>query len=277
MWTTLALFAGLISTVGDSDEIKLSNVHATYGALGAERTETKLLPGDSYYLSYDVEGIKPDDEGKVRYSLGVKYTNSQGKVVYGQDPQITEAFTLLGGSRLHLATLVNAGFDQPPGEYTVKVTVSDPKTKATKTLTRKFEIMPKNFGIVQLNTAYYDARGGMCPAPAGGVTGQSLTISFFTVGFERDTTKKQPDVGVEMRVIDADGKPTVAKPFTGEVNQDVPENVVALPMNFMMALNRPGKFTVELKAVDRVTKKTASMKFPLTVLELKQFSGSGQE
>jgi hypothetical protein len=277
MWTTLALVAGLSSVVAESDQLKLVNVQPTYGTLGAERTDTKLLPGDIYFLSFDVEGLKADGDGKVRYAQSVKYKNSQGKVVYGQEPQPRDAYAPLGGARLHLTTLVNAQFDQPPGEYTVTVTISDPKTKASATETRKFEILPKNFGLVQLNTAYYDVQGGMVPAPPGGVPGQFLTVSFAAVGFDRDSGKKQPDVAVEMRVLDEGGKPTVANPFKGEVNQDVPDTVVLLPMTFTMALNRPGKFTVELKGTDRLSKKTAKLSFPLTVVDLKHLTGSEQK
>jgi hypothetical protein len=37
-------------------------------------------------------------------------------------------------------------------------------------------------------------------------------------------------------------------------------------MHFLLSLNRPGKFTVELRATDQVSKKKAKLSFPLTVL-----------
>jgi len=42
-----------------------------------------------------------------------------------------------------------------------------------------------------------------------------------------------------------------------------------VPANFAVPLNRPGKFTVELQALDRVSKKTAKLSIPLVVAEQK--------
>ena len=49
----------------------------------------------------------------------------------------------------------------------------------------------------------------------------------------------------------------------------MPGNVVALPMSFLLRINRPGKFTVELNATDKISNKTAKLTFPVTVLEQK--------
>ena len=40
-------------------------------------------------------------------------------------------------------------------------------------------------------------------------------------------------------------------------------------MQFLLDLNRPGKFTVELKATDKVSGDAATVSFPFTVLKTK--------
>ena len=70
-------------------------------------------------------------------------------------------------------------------------------------------------------------------------------------------------------MLDQNGKPTVEKPPTGEVSKDVPDKLLALPMQFLLDLNREGSFTVELKATDKVSGKTATVSFPLTVQKSK--------
>lgn len=272
MWTTFALAVALTSGLGQADGLTITNVRATNGFLGAERANMKTLPGDTLFLAFDIEGIKVDETGKVRYNMSMQVTDSKDKVIYGQEPRDLEAFNTLGSSRLPAFTFVDIGFNQPSGEYTVKVTVRDLSTKATQSMTRKFEILEKDFGLVRLATSY-DPNGNI-PAPPGGVTGQTLTVNFAAVGFDRRKNEKQPDVSVEMRVLDEAGKPTVEKPFTGAVNKDVPENAVGIPMSFLLALNRPGKFTVELNAVDNVNKKTAKLTLPITVMEQKASAGS---
>jgi hypothetical protein len=274
MWTTLALAAALGGTVAQAPTLTLTNVRATYGLLGAERQDNKVLPGDRYYIAFDIDGVEVDKEGKVRYSMGMEVKDSQGKVVYASKPRDMEAFNSLGGSRMQAFVNVDAGFSQPAGEYTVTVTVSDLVKKATQTLVRKIQILPKDFGLARLACSF--DQDGRLAAPPQGVTGQSLFVSFYAVGFERDSTKKQPNVAAEMRILDENGKPVLPNPFAGEVSQDVPENVVALPMSFVLFLNRPGRFTVELQGTDRISKKTSRLSFPLIVTEQKAAGGSDQ-
>jgi hypothetical protein len=267
MWTTLAFIATLTLAQGQTGTLTLSNVHSTYGFLGAERTDNKLLPGDTYFVAFTIDGVKVDPTGEVLYSMAMEVANSQGRSVFKQDPRDLTAFNSLGGTRLPAFAHVDVGLDQPPGEYTLTVNVVDRSSKNKQALTRKFEVLPRNFGLVRLQTSF-DPQG-QAAAPHSGVVGQTLWVNFAAIGFERDKAKKQPNVHVEMRVLDAAGKPTVAKPYTGEVMQDVPGEVQALPMQFLLALNRAGKFTVELQAMDRITKKTARLSFPLTVQETK--------
>ena len=111
-------------------------------------------------------------------------------------------------------------------------------------------------------------RGVAEAVPFGGMAGQSLFCNFWIVGFERDS-KKQPNITFEVKITDENDKPTLPKAMAGEIKQGVSEDWQLIPMNFILPLNRPGKFTVHLKATDGVTKKTAELKFPITVVELK--------
>jgi len=45
----------------------------------------------------------------------------------------------------------------------------------------------------------------------------------------------------------------------------VPANLKHIDLSLPLSLNRAGKFTVELKVTDNITKKSSTMKFPLTV------------
>jgi hypothetical protein len=269
MWTTIPLMLALSLAPGQGGKLDLTNARVTYGLLGADRSEKKFLPVDLLYIAFDIENISVDDEGKVVYSMGMEIVDSKDKTIYKGEPRKLEAYNSLGGNRVPASAYVELNADQPPGEYTVKVTVTDEVAKASKTLTHKFELGKKDFGMVRLQTTYDDQ--GMFAAPPRGVPGQSLWFNFLVVGFDRGSSK-QPDVHVEMVVLDDKDKETVKKPFAGDVNEKsekVPEKVIALPMQFRLTLNRPGKFTVKLRATDRIAKKTAEISFPVTVVEPK--------
>jgi hypothetical protein len=266
MLTTLAFLAALSAAPGRADELALTHVRPTYGILGPRRTAKAVLPGDSVFVTFDIEGITTDKDGKVLYSVATEVSDSSGKVHFTAPARDLEAIAALGGNTLPAFVHVDIGLEQPAGEYTFKLTVTDRASGKSKSLSHQFQVLPKAFGIVRLTTTS-DAEG-LQPVGILG-TGQSLWVHLAAVGFSRNGDKSQPNVAFELRVIDADGKPTIAKPFSGVVNKDVPAKAPAVPVQFHLALNRAGKYTVEVKATDQVSGKTATESFPITVLENK--------
>jgi hypothetical protein len=259
----MAVTMGLI--FGQGDSLRLFNARATHGLLGPDRSEDKVLPGDQYWVAFDIEGVHTDPGGQVSYTMAMDLTNKEGKVIYSQEPKDLNAVNSLGGTRMQGFTYIQVGLRQPAGEYTINVTFTDRNSKAVQTLHKKFEVMPADFGLVNLGV--FADPDGRIPAPPQGVTGQPLTIVASAVGFSRDAKAKQPSVVAELKIYDENGKPTLAKPFTFEVNQGVSESAPYIPFPFMIFLNRPGKFTVDFRATDRITKKTGKLSFPLTVTE----------
>jgi hypothetical protein len=268
MLATLAFLSTLSVVPAQEGQLRLTNDRMTYGVMGATRTSDKLLPGDAYFITYDIENLKVDEHGKVSYRMSMEVTNKEGKSQFKGDPVDQEIWTSLGGSRLPAFAHAAMGTDTPAGEYTLHLKVEDRGTKdkpRTAELTKKFEVTAKDFGLVRLNTSY-DDRGEM-PAPPVGVAGQLLWVNFGAAGFKRDEKNKQPNIVVEMRVLDENGKPTVEKPIPGEVKDNVPESWSLVPMQFKLNLNRAGKFTVELKATDKLSDKSTTLKLPITVVE----------
>jgi len=264
MLATLPLLA-LCLAPSQADGLTLANARVTYGALGPTRESLKYLPGDLLFLTFDIQGISADAGGKVLYGIATEVTDAGGKSVFKQAAQDREIIAALGGNQLPARAQVAIGQQQPAGEHTLKVTVTDRATGKSQTLTQKFEVLKPDFGLVRLG-ASADA-DGLVPAGVS-LVGHSLWISGAVAGFQRGGTG-QPDVALELKIIDADGKPTLAKPFGGSINKGVPAKDVSLPIQFHVALNRPGKFTLELKATDQTAGKTATQSFPITVHAVK--------
>jgi hypothetical protein len=140
--------------------------------------------------------------------------------------------------------------------------VGDRVSRKSQTITKQFTVLPEGFGLVRLS-ASADPEGAV---PAGLLgTGQTIWINGLLVGFSRDSASKQPNVALEGRILDAAGKPTTTKPFSGTINKDISPSATSLPLQFMLALNRTGKFTIEVKATDLVANKSFTQSFPITV------------
>jgi hypothetical protein len=261
-----ALISSSNLSAEESNKLALTNVRSTFGVLGPARRDDKVLPGDSYVLSFDIEGVKVADDGKVLYSVGMEVTDRGGKVQFKQDPSDLEAKAALGGSSLEGFAMVNIAPEQPAGKYILKVFVTDRATHQSTSLSHEYETLPKAFGLIHLT---------MTLDPEGKITapflsqGESAWINFTAVGFGRDKTTQQPNLEVNLRALDANGKPTLPKSFSGLVDKDIAANADTIHLQFDLDLNRAGKFTIELKANDKVTGKEATLSMPITVLKAK--------
>ena len=172
----------------------------------------------------------------------------------------------LGGGRLPGYTFVTAGLDLPAGDYVLKMTVTDnapAANKATKSFEQKFTVLKAEFGIVAVY-ASADHQGRL-PAPTTGIVGGSIFLHFSAVGFEKDKTKKQPELTFEMVPLE-NGKPTTDSASVWEVKDGVDEKDFTYSMRYPVPFTRPGKFAVRLTATDKLTKKSASIDVPVTVL-----------
>jgi len=265
MWTATALAAALsMLPAQPGGGLDITNVRVTHGVSGATRKVDAYLPGDQLCLSFDVEGIKPDPQGRVKYAIGMEVLDGNSRSLFKQNPKESEATNSLGGTTMPAVATLDIGLDQPPGDHTLKVTITDPATKTTKTFNHKFTILPKAFGIVRVMGAGDPTGTVALPIVA---QGQSVWVNFVTVGFGR--SGGNPNLKVEMRVLDEDGKPTLSKPLTGEVTKFDDPKAQAIPMQFLITPNRAGKYTVELTVTDQVSKKSAKATYPLTVMAVK--------
>jgi hypothetical protein len=260
MWTTIALLSILVAAPAQSG-LSLTNVRSTHGLLGPQRQNDTLAPGDMLFVCFDIEGIRIDEEGKVRYSMAIELSDASGKVVFRQAPKEQEARASLGGASVPAYARLDVGVDTPRGDYQMKITVKDLASGQEQSFTRRLKVLAKDFALVRttvtLDTeAHYPAAVFAC--------GQGVWVHSSAVGFAQDGGKK-PNVVFEMRVLDDSGRPTLAKPVTGTPPKDLPDKLSGLPMAFPLTLNRPGKFTVELQASDQVSGKKVKTSFPIVV------------
>jgi hypothetical protein len=226
------------------------------------------LPGDVVCLLFNVEGLQIKDDGRVSYSMGLEVSKKgQEKPVLKREPQDMEATNSLGkGTFPSLAIWPIPRDSDAPGEYTLKLSIKDRLSgKAAKPaiLTKKFEVVPSKLGFVQvhLTTPQGD------PTPPVGVAGQKIQMFYNLVGFDIDKKEKQASVSIQVRILDSDGKPTLAKPYKGDLKADArsaPGMMVMVP--FPIELNRPGKFKIELKAACNVSGKKTEQTLDLNVL-----------
>jgi hypothetical protein len=264
MFTALAAAAALSLAPAQPDALKLTNVRWTIGELGPTRKESKLIPGDLLFIGYDIENITIDGDGNAKYTMGMEVSDAAGKSIFKQDPRELTDFIPLRGNKLPARAFLVIGLDQPAGVYSCKLTVTDPKTKATSSLAVKFEVAKPEFGILAVNTSYDE--GGKLSAPTTGVVGQTVYIHFSVANFTRDTKTKQPNIEFLFETLDEAGKPTRDKPTRYVQDGGIEEKDGAFSLRFPVFMSRTGKFTARITATDKVGNKKSVYELPLTIL-----------
>jgi hypothetical protein len=261
MWAALALTTVL--NVAPA-QIEFKNIRTTYGILGQERKDDKFLPGDVLVVAFDIEGLKVKEDGQILYSMGMELIKKgKDKPEFKREPTDLVAVNSLGGSTLPAFALSVIGTDTTPGEYTLKVTVRDRQVKGSeKVLSRTFEVVPVKFGFVQVRFT----NRGADPVPNIAVPGQQVYLHCTLVGFKLGKDNL-PHISFELNIVDDQGKPTVTKPFKGDIRTDVKETrgvMQFVPMS--IELNRPGKYKAILKATCNHSKTSTEQSLDLTVL-----------
>jgi hypothetical protein len=258
--SSLALL-GLCLLPGVSPALQLINITPRYGIpLGAPRTDTKCIPGDVLYITYDIEGLKIDEKtGKANYLTTLELLDSGNKVIFKKETP-NESSPQLGGTRMPGDLYIETGRKQAAGKYLIRLTVNDRVAKETKAFVYEFELLPPDFGFVGVL------------APAVGFPGQHYVANFILLDMTLDKNQ-QPSVDIMMRVLDETGKKEVAKPIYSNLPKDLPDDIDLkkdnfVPMQFPIYLNRAGSFIVEINAADKLAKKTIQLKYPLKVIEV---------
>jgi hypothetical protein len=263
MLQSIALLAAL-SFAPAQGSLTLSNDRITFGGVyGPTRPDNRFLPGDAFFLCFDIEGLRSDAQGRVEYSMAMVVTDVQtGKVIFEDKPSERQAMLPLGASKLPAYATLLIALDLR-GKYNCKMTVTDKATNIGKSLERQFEVGQPAFGIVCFHTTYDENADH--PAPMMGMAGQTIWMHFVTVGFARNPSTKQPHNAVEMRVYDSSGKPTTEQPIVYEVKNNIKEDVNAIEWHLPLPLNRAGTYTVELKAQDKLASKDYKITFGVGV------------
>jgi len=127
----LALTLAAVSVGQEPAGLQLTNVRMTVGELGPTRKESKMLPGDVLFISYDIDGLTIETDGTAKYTMAMEVADAAGKLIFKQDPRELIDFIPLRGNKLPARAFITIGIDQPAGMYSCKINVTDPKTKAS--------------------------------------------------------------------------------------------------------------------------------------------------
>lgn len=266
----LALFAAMLAPA-QAGNLELNNIRATYGLFGPNRPDFKILPGDVLQVAFDINGLTADNAGRLQFAAKMSVMKlatdaAKEETIYEENlGELPPVVNVLGGGKVPHAVAVTTGLKQAPGQYRLKVAITDMQSKKEGTFTRDFTVEKLDFGLVRLQLSY--DRFGQLAAPAAGAVGQTLYLNAVAVGYKPDPKTLQAALQFELSVLDEAGKPALAKPLTGEV-KNIPVDT-HIPFRFELPIHRTGRYKLVVTATDQIAKKTTSLTVPLLAVEQK--------
>jgi hypothetical protein len=263
----VALFLVVGFTPNLAWAVDILNPRACYGPFGASRKEAKCLPGDILFMTYEIDNLVKDKSGKVSYDTILQLLDlsqkddktGKPKVIY-ENTTANDLVPLLGGTRLPGDLHVVMGPKQAAGKYVVQLTVNDKFDggKGVK-FSYTFDVVEKTFGFVRV------------AAPTVGLPGTHYVTNFWLANLGMNA-KNEPNAELTIKILDEKGT-AVSTPVKMLLPRDMPEGVDLktanfIPLSYPVYLNRPGRYTIEMVATDNIAKKTETLSYPLTVVDV---------
>ena len=265
MARSIVFLAFLLLPLPAFAKLEIKNVQPSHGLLGPARANDDVFPLDEYFVRYQVNGIKPNADGKAELEIQVKLVGPDGKTLFERKTPPTPRPLSLGGDSLQSFGSFTFPEKAPSGEYKLTVTVRDATANETTSFERKLTCKPSSFQIL-MPRFFRDAEGKVA-AGTTGLVGETLHYTLKVVGYD----KSQKKVALLMRatILDADGKDMGAKPM--EVKGDITDPAKAAESRHAMfngnvVLHRAGEFRLKIVVEDTLGKRTATFETPLKVL-----------
>jgi hypothetical protein len=256
----------VLATVATAQaKLQIQDIKAAHGLLGPERKSLLIQPYDEVLFRYTLTGVQVDGEGKADLTEAVALVDASGKTLLEQKLPQNDLLPLGGGKTFGFVRLT---LDEvvPPGDYTLKVTVTDNLAKETVSFERKLTSKEPTLSIVA--PSFFADPEGKIPASTSGLVGQKLFFHFKCIGFDRSQGKI--DVDMHVQILDDKGTDTMPKPIQVSLKTEDPDQLKKakfLTFNGDLTLHRAGKFTLRLTVLDKVSKKSVQFDAPLVIQE----------
>ena len=265
MRTALATLVLTLAAQAAHAKLEIRDVQAAHGMLGPVRSGLDYLPGDEVFFRFTVAGARATAEGQLSGELRLTLTDADGKAVLRQSAPVQNTLAF-GGDRFPGKAVVELGHQFPPGEYKLTVEYADRVSGESDSFARTFTVKPAEFGLVRVRFAGDEA--GQGPSRVGGAVGQPLHLKLVAVGFDR--SKGQIDLEMDVRVLDAKGRPVAPQGVRTALRSDDPDTVKsATHATFSAELTRtrPGDFVLKVTVTDKQSGKATTFETPMTVTD----------
>jgi len=254
------------------DPVLEARIDFTYGPFGSRRAP-EFLAGEKIVTRVQIAGLSTSrDDNEARFSFQVNVKDEANQVV-GRLPtfEFEERFPL-GGHTFSLVTILPTPMEPPPGKYSAEIIVTDHLSNQTTQSETPFALIPWNTFGAQLVYLAKDREGKTHIGPVSPL-GDTIHLNFILTGMEARNNKAKLTISLD--ILDEKQRPIGDVPYksTNHSPFHSTDSRIGQQFAYPVFLNKPGKFTLRLKAKDEHSGKEVTHQLPILVIDtLREFS-----
>ncbi|MBX7103930.1 MAG: hypothetical protein K1X57_07605 [Gemmataceae bacterium] len=249
-----------LACAGPALSLEIRNIQACHGPLGPARTRLEVTPLEEVVYRFVVAGLKPAANGEFQFDIAYSMTDSTGKVVLS-DTGRHSVVAVMSGDATPATAAIQVGPTAPPGDYTLRVTVTDCNGGGDAHFSRRLTCKPGEFRAI--NPRFFHDAARTTPGPAGGLAGQSIYLRVLAAGPKWEAGKSS--VALRVELTDLEGNTVSRQPVTTrrEITEGGPFRGIGLET--LLPLAKPGEYQIKLTVIDELARREDVITLPLTV------------
>jgi hypothetical protein len=206
----------------------------------------------------------------LRYVLHLELTGPGDKVIFRQKlPEFVQV-RVMGNTKVRQALHIALPEDAVPGNYRLQIRVEDSQNPDAKPASQslQFKVVPQEFGIVHFQLYSIYTPQVQLPCPGVGVVGQIVHVTAIVLRGKKGQPDQLWNLDVEMHLLDEQGKPLAGSfPVIGQFRK-IPGDLDYLDVRFDLPVQKAGKFTIAIQAVEPGTGRSAKLLVPFQAIDL---------
>lgn len=262
LWLAIAL--AVIKSAPAAAELKIENLAFRMAKYGPPVEKNDYCPGETVYLSCDLTGIQTDEAGRVDAEVSMTVRSAEGKAVIPKKRVVAvQEQPLYSTGRLAVLLPVTPAPNWPTGQYTIKIEAADRATGTAAETECSFNLAPLKFGLIEARLAL-DSEGKIL-IPFHVQKGMHAFV-LMTLASPSYGENNLLDITLDIVIRNEAGNVIGSQPVL-DIKQNLGEPLQLIPVNVSICFNEVGALQFEFIVLDRNSRRSESIKLPITVHE----------
>jgi hypothetical protein len=259
-----------VAVRAEEAKLEIRGIKLIYDEFSPVRKNADFFPGERLTVRFDIHGFGVKDDGLADLEVSCRVVDALGKVRHAFSYQVKADKWDREDAFNRQAAFHMLPDDMRPGKYVLELSLEDRVTRQEASASIAFTVKPTELALVSPRFFYDEKR--TCRAPLSGSVNQRIFFDCDVIGEDRSQGKI--DLNASIDLVDAAGKCVFQRSQLIDIlchGDELPANISQhVIVHGWVHLQHPGKYTLRIAVLDKLTGRTASLELPLEVHDLEE-------